>query len=267
MRSKKAFMGIGTLIIFISVILTATVASGVILRTSGILQQKSFSTASEVRQGITRIMQVISVFGWNENNTITKLNIMLNYLTSADEIWPEMISINLEPQNILYLLDYHNNMTFYNKKQQVKFCNAKTLELDLNADRISDKIAIENSTLYYYLNDSERILITKWSGSLNISKVIGKALGEIKVIGNAIDNCTTNVNITITPYNIIGHFILEQFDNSSIIHPGENLKVLMKVPNLMENKEYGLRFIVKRAIATQVNFEIPDLYKEYMQLY
>ncbi len=268
--NKKAFMGIGTLIIFISVILTATVASGVVIRTSGILQQKSFSTASEVRQGITRLMQIISIFGWNENNTITRLNIMINYLTSADEIWPEMLTINLEPQNILYLLDYDNNKTYYNKKQRIEFCNEKILDLDLDGDRISDKIVIENSTLYYYFNDTLKQNITKWSGMINISKVIEKdhnPVGEIKIVGTIVNNCTTNVNITLIPYNIIGHFILKQFDNSSIINPGENLKVIMKVPNLIENKDYSLRFIVKRAITTDVSFEIPDLYKEYTQLY
>ena len=57
-HSKKAVVGIETLIIFIAMILVAAVAAGVLVRTSGVLQQKALAVAAE---SITRVSTGIEV--------------------------------------------------------------------------------------------------------------------------------------------------------------------------------------------------------------
>ncbi|MFC2163258.1 archaellin/type IV pilin N-terminal domain-containing protein [Candidatus Altiarchaeota archaeon] len=49
---NKGLMGIGTLIIFIAIILVAAVAATVLISTSGSLQQKSLTTGSQAEEGI-----------------------------------------------------------------------------------------------------------------------------------------------------------------------------------------------------------------------
>lgn len=63
-RNKKAMMGVSTLIIFISAILTSAVAAAVIVRTVGILQERAFTVTTEIRDRIVTALDFISVNGY-----------------------------------------------------------------------------------------------------------------------------------------------------------------------------------------------------------
>jgi archaellin len=70
---RKAMMGIGTLIIFIATILVAAVAAGVLISTSGVLQQRALITGQESRKKITNAVELISITA-RGNRTDEKLN-------------------------------------------------------------------------------------------------------------------------------------------------------------------------------------------------
>jgi len=70
---KRAIMGIGTLIIFIATILVAAVAAGVLISTSGILQQRALITGQEARKKITNSVEIISIVA-HGNRTDESLN-------------------------------------------------------------------------------------------------------------------------------------------------------------------------------------------------
>ncbi|MBD3388794.1 MAG: hypothetical protein GF416_06975 [Candidatus Altiarchaeales archaeon] len=58
---NKGLMGIGTLIIFIAVILVAAVAAAVLVSTSGSLQQRSLTTGSQAEEGVSTGAEAVSV--------------------------------------------------------------------------------------------------------------------------------------------------------------------------------------------------------------
>jgi len=61
-NSKKGAQGIGTLIIFIAMILVAAVAAGVLIQTASSLQSKSLDVGRQSQERLTTDIEVIQIF-------------------------------------------------------------------------------------------------------------------------------------------------------------------------------------------------------------
>lgn len=69
--NKKAEAGIGTLILFIALILVAAVAAGVLIQTSSSLQSKALATGSQAQTQVSSGLIILQAWGENASGTQT----------------------------------------------------------------------------------------------------------------------------------------------------------------------------------------------------
>lgn len=119
-RDNTAQVGIGTLIIFIAMVLVAAVAAAVLIQTSGTLQQKAQSTGKQATQEVSSNLMVKSIEGIRAKDSATsmagnisllKLNVGLNVGSSAVDV--NQVVISITDGTITNNLIYANNGKTY----------------------------------------------------------------------------------------------------------------------------------------------------------
>jgi len=120
MKGRKGMMGIGTLIIFIAIILVAAVASMVLIQTSGSLQQRSLKTGKQTEKAISTGVTVTAIDATNGNDSKLDVIEMTCRLRSGSS--PVKLSntlITMDTQYVFQRLNYGGtdtqaNTTHYN---------------------------------------------------------------------------------------------------------------------------------------------------------
>ena len=93
-KNNQASIGIGSLIVFIAMLLVASIAANVIIQISNTLQNQASSTGSEALKEVASGVKVVQVNGKANSNNITKLVIYITPMAGSDSI--DLSSAHLE---------------------------------------------------------------------------------------------------------------------------------------------------------------------------
>ncbi len=234
---KKAEMGVGTLIIFIALLLVAAVAAGVLIQTASSLQEQSLATGDQARSQISTHAETIEVSASDgRNGNLTDFQQIIKLSPGSDPIKLEQVIFAFNTKDNTATLKYRgtsgiceqDNTNGYNTlmveeiDDDVTNESAYTLSNDLDDDGADDTVAVGatvggNTYLDFVLSTQGTINMSlgqniSQNGSFNVELSLSSQplsngtdiLAYVTIQGNTSVNNTVPGSITfqITPYRL-----------------------------------------------------------------
>jgi flagellin FlaB len=114
LRSDQAEVGVGTLIIFIAMVLVAAVAAAVIIGTSGDLQQRAQSTGREATEEVSSNLRVIGVYGVRNNTAsdVWQLKFQMTLAAGSQDIPMDQLIIRFADGNNVRIYKFNDTPAF-----------------------------------------------------------------------------------------------------------------------------------------------------------
>ncbi|HEC82251.1 MAG TPA: flagellin [Thermoplasmatales archaeon] len=106
--NTKASIGVGSLIVFIAMILVAGIAASIIIQTMNTLQQQAMNTGRETLRDIAGGIEVTHVSGYISNSKITQLAIFITPIVASEDIDLTYTYISLSDSTKKVILNYDN---------------------------------------------------------------------------------------------------------------------------------------------------------------
>ncbi len=102
-KNEGAQAGVGTLIIFIAMVLVAAVAAAVLLQTQGQMNAKSTQTVKAAATAIGENINIVAIDGINNGNTLNSLNITIAGASGSSTVDLSKVLLKVQGQPYYYL--------------------------------------------------------------------------------------------------------------------------------------------------------------------
>jgi flagellin FlaB len=145
-------VGIGTLIVFIAMVLVAAIAAGVLINTAGFLQTQAENTGTESTEQVSNNINVLSAVGQvaSSNNTVGEVRMSVAPAAGSD-------AVNLEEVTIQYVSDDDFANLIHTDASDVRDSDTIFNTSAITAEDRNDNVMTDSSDRYeivIYLNDT-----------------------------------------------------------------------------------------------------------------
>ncbi|OLZ42598.1 flagellin [Natrinema saccharevitans] len=113
-NDDRGQVGIGTLIVFIAMVLVAAIAAGVLINTAGVLQTQASDTGSETQEAVANQIEVTHASGnvtpgYGDGRTVDVVNLSVMKSAGSDSIDLESMTIQYTSSSVDQTLTYGGN--------------------------------------------------------------------------------------------------------------------------------------------------------------
>lgn len=289
--NRKAEMAIGTLIIFIAMVLVAAIAAGVIIQTATALQNKALLTGERAKSQVGTGIQTILVYGEDGNDKdLESFFIKMKLSPGSDALKFEDMLLEIDTETASSDAVYGERIRLLN--QSGGWHTLDFERCDFNSDELPDYVMLLNDTTIRfnisnhtagYFTADVTLLFTTGSSLNGASAAVPRELetfkgdimagltqiGTVHIVGK-----TTNPSyFTEDVIMIVGagtaldqgaygaDYLLKSSNwKEGYLQRGDVVKLVMVAPHsLQEDSEIDVRIIPKTGSPRTVAIVVPDL--------
>jgi flagellin FlaA/flagellin FlaB len=183
--TDRGQVGIGTLIVFIAMVLVAAIAAGVLINTAGFLQTKSEQTGQESSAQVSNRVQVVSAFGTVSNDEkVTDISLTVMRGSGSDDINLSAATIEWigpnDARTLTHDADENGLDSFEFEVTKIKDPDESNpvlntqddrLEININAKKIGEDATEETGYLGLDEGEKVKLKITTQYGAVTLYRV------------------------------------------------------------------------------------------------